>query len=138
MRNVFVAIFMASVLIGCTTIVRDVEHVTDLHGSQKSEYFTPGTYKYKRVALEASATGDNLSNKLGQIAMDKIVKEAALGPNQILVDMTIERGKVFGGKSGRDTLNVLTIRGDVIELGTPLRPSSKPDWGVIPDGTDTE
>ena len=137
MRNVFVAICMASVLMGCATsgVLRNIEHITSLQSPQKSEYFAPGTYKYKQVGLEASAAGNNMSTRLGQVAMDKLVKEAALGPNQLLVNMTVERGitvKTVRGKS--DTLNIVTIRGDVIELGTPPTSSVKPNWGAIPGG----
>ena len=58
--------------------------------------------------------------------MDQLVKEAALGPNELLVDVVIERGKAVQKKK---TVHVITIRGDVIELGTPINASLEPDWG---------
>jgi len=120
---------------GCATsgMQTTVEHFTDLQGAQKSEYFVPGTYKYKRVGLEASAAAHGttfIGARLGQIAMDRLVKEAALGPNELLVDMVIERGMAIHKKGVKsDSVHVVTIRGDVIELGTPPNPSLEPDWG---------
>ena len=111
-----------------------VEHFIDLQGVQKSEYFVPGTYKYKRVGLEASAAAHGttiIGARLGQIAMDRLVKEAALGPNELLVAMVIERGMAIQTKGTKsDSVHIVTIRGDVIEIGTPPNPSLEPDWGI--------
>ena len=132
-RLFFVASLFA--FAGCATsgMEATVQHYTDLHGAQKSEFFVPGTYKYVRVGLEASADARSTAGgteRLGQIAMDRLVKKAALGPNQILVDMTVERGMAIKKKGLKsDSLHVVTLHGDVIELDNAPSPSLEPDWG---------
>jgi hypothetical protein len=58
--------------------------------------------------------------------MDKLVKKAELRPNQLLVNLTVERGKAY---LGADEVSVVTIRADVIEIGSPQPSSGTPKWG---------
>lgn len=102
---------------------------TEVHAKQELGGFVPGTYRWVKVGLVASAAAapsEEAATRLGQIAMDKLVKKANLGPNQLLVNVTVERGKAY---LDSDDVAIVTIRADVIEIGTPPTASATPKWG---------
>jgi hypothetical protein len=102
---------------------------TTVHGKQEIGSFIPGTYRFVKLGLVASSSAypdEEQATRLGQIAMDKLVKKATLGPNQLLVNLTVERGKAY---LGADEVSVVTIRADVIEIGSPEPATGTPKWG---------
>lgn len=102
---------------------------TTVHGKQDLGGFIPGTYRFVKLGLVASSSAypdEEQATRLGQIAMDKLVKKAALGPNQLLVNLTVERGKAY---LGNDVVSVVTVRADVIEIGSAPTASMSPKWG---------
>ena len=119
------------VSLGCSSVTfrNEFSTVTEVHGRQTLGGFKPGTWRWVKTGLVASAAAPPSSEdgaRLGQIAMDKLVKKAKLGPNQLLVNVTVERGEAFFGSA---TKAVVTIRADVIELGTPPSATAEPRWG---------
>ncbi len=106
-------------LTACTTIRTRTETTTEtkLMSEHTVASLVPGSFVYVRTGVIASAAAppddEAAMTVLGQKAMDKLVAAARLKRNQALVNMTMERGVGF---LGRDMLEVVTLRADVIEF----------------------
>lgn len=89
---------------------------TTVYANQSSGLWREANYRYVSTGLTGSASaeaGSHESKSLGRAAMDRLVAAARLGPNQTLVDVTIEEGWVLKSLTN---YKLVTIRGDVIEF----------------------
>ena len=114
MRAVLLTIALG--LAGCTTTTTMYSTETMLVVNQVDGLWRDGRYRYVRTALSGSAhaaTDSHESRDIAIRAMNRLVKAADLGPNQALVDVTMEVGTTE--REGR-TIRIVTMRGDVVEF----------------------
>lgn len=142
-RGALTAVLLA-VLTACTTISTRTETTTEtkLLTDHSTVDLVPGSFVYVRTGLIASAAAppddEAAMTVLGQRAMDKLVAAARLRRNQALVNMTMERGVGF---LGRDMLEIVTLRADVIEFRSnnmnppEAAPAPAPAPGAVPAPT---
>jgi len=129
-----IILIIASVIVafsGCTVVTHKYANTTELHGPHLLKDYEPGTYRYVKMGLTGSGsapTGSWNASRLGQMAMDDLVRKADLRPNQLLVNVTVERGNGWSSLKNL-RLNVVTVRGDVVELGIPPESKVEPRWG---------
>ena len=105
---------LAAFTTGCSKTIFTTERT--LHVNQTANLWHDASFKYVRTGLMASAAaepGSPESKALGRTAMNLLVAQAKLGPNQALVDVTLEEGLAVKGSDARE---VITLRGDVIEF----------------------
>lgn len=131
LRIILILAFVIVAFSGCTVMpTNKYAHTTTVHGQHLLKDYEPGTYRYVKMGLTGSGSApEGLwdASRLGQMAMDDLVKKADLRPNQLLVNVTVERGSGWSSLSNL-RLIIVTIQGDVVELGIPPESKVEPKW----------
>lgn len=115
MRPTQLLLIAACLCAGCSTTVHYGSTVT-LRADQVKQL---GAHPFKLVATGLSASAhapvdDPRSAELAIAAMDRLVAQAKLHPNQALSNVSLEQGVVE--EVGKPAVRVVTLRADVVEF----------------------
>lgn len=131
MKRLWMILLLVTPACASTTIRTDSAAETRLIVDTGVHGLVDGSYFYVKTGLTGSASAhpgnEQAVSQLGANAMNQLVANAQLKPNQALVNLAVESGTAF---LGGDRLRLVTVRGDIIEFysnTTNAPPPSAPE-----------
>ncbi|MEZ4224597.1 MAG: hypothetical protein R3B13_26845 [Polyangiaceae bacterium] len=115
MKNRWLLLLALGSVWGCSSSLR-YGSTLQIHADQ-ARAPQDSKFRYVQTGLSASASApvtEARSAELGVQAMNELVARAHLGPNQALLDVTVEEGVVEA--DGKPSIRVVTLRADVVEF----------------------